>query len=139
MVWCVDGTFEDDDKRQINVFQGVSSILGDLPSLLSNYLFFIGEAVHWDLEKGYHIWRICPLFSGEEGILLLGHDVAVVSICGVVIIFDALVASDDLGTKMPETAEDRSSLYFINRPYGHPDFFYTVFHHACYSHGIREV
>ena len=67
----------------------------------------------------------------------MGHDVAGVSICGMVIFFYALGASNELGAKMPETAEDQSSLYFINRPYGHPDVFCTVFHHACYLNGIH--
>ena len=68
---------------------------------------------------------------------MLGHDVAGVSICGMVIVFDALGASDELGVKVPETAEARSSLYFINRPYGLSDVFCTVFHDACYLNGIR--
>ena len=69
----------------------------------------------------------------------LSTDVAGVSIRGMVIVFDALGARNELGTKVPETAEPRSSLFFINRPYGRPDVFYTLFYHACYSHGIREV
>ena len=52
-----------------------------------------------------------------------GHDVAGVSIRGMVIVFDALGASNELGAKVPETSEARSSLYFINRPYGRPDVF----------------
>ena len=68
-----------------------------------------------------------------------GHDVAGVFICGMFIIFDAFGASDKLGAKVLETAEARPSLYFINRPYGRPGFFCTVFHHACYLHGIRVV
>ena len=51
VVCCVDDTFEDGDERQLNFFQGVLSILGDLQYLLSNYLFCIGEGVRWDLEK----------------------------------------------------------------------------------------
>ena len=66
-----------------------------------------------------------------------GHDVAGVSIRGMVIVFDALGASDELGAKVLETAEVRSSLYFINMPYGRPDKFCTVFHHACYLDGIH--
>ena len=54
-----------------------------------------------------------------------------------VIIFDAIGASDELGAKVLETAEARSSLYFINRPYDRPDVFCTVFHHACYLNGIH--
>ena len=65
------------------------------------------------------------------------HDVSGVSIRGMVVIFDALGARDELGVKVPETSEARSSLYFINIPYGCPDFFCTVFHHACYLNGIR--
>ena len=61
-----------------------------------------------------------------------GLDVARVSIRGMVIVFDALGARNELGAKLPETAESWSSLYFINRPYGRPDGFYTVFHHAHY-------
>ena len=68
-----------------------------------------------------------------------GHDVAGVFIRGMVIVFDVLGASNELGAKVTETAEDRLSLYFINMPYGRPDFFCTVFHHSCYSHGIRDV
>ena len=68
-----------------------------------------------------------------------GHDVAGVSILVMVIVFDALGASNELGAKVPETAETRSSLYFINRPYGRPDVFCTVFHHACYLHGICVI
>ena len=83
----------------------------------------IGEGFCWDEEKLSHVWRVCPIFSGEECILLPGHDVAGVYICGMVIIFDALGASDKLGAKVPETSEARSSLYFINQPYGRPDVF----------------
>ena len=54
-----------------------------------------------------------------------------------VIIFDALGASDELVTKVPETAEAQSFLYLINRPYGRIDVFCTIFHHACYFNGIR--
>ena len=97
MVCCVNDTFEDGDEHQLNIFQGVLSILGDLPYFLSNYLFYIGEGVRWDFEKVSHVWRVCPLFSGEEGIFLPGHDVAGVSICGIVVVFDALGASDELG------------------------------------------
>ena len=68
-----------------------------------------------------------------------GHDVAGMSIRGMVIVFDALGASDELGAKGPKTARARSSLYFINWPYGRPDFFCTVFHHARLLHGIRVV
>ena len=68
-----------------------------------------------------------------------GHDIAGVFIRGMVIVFDALGDSYDLGAKAPETTESWSSLYFINRPYGRPDFFCTVFHHAHYLHGIRVV
>ena len=68
-----------------------------------------------------------------------GHDVAGVSIRGIVIFFDALGVSDELGAKVPETAEAQSSLYFINRPYGRPDIFCIVFHYARYLHGIRVV
>ena len=60
-----------------------------------------------------------------------GYDVAGVSIRGMVVFFDALGASDELGAKIPETAEDQLSLYFINSPHGRPDVLYTVFHHAC--------
>ena len=84
-------------------------------------------------------WCIRPLFSGEEGIFLPGHDVAGVSVLGMVIVFDALGASDELGAKVSETDEARPSLYFINRPYGRPDVFCTVFHHACLLHRIRVV
>ena len=94
MVCCVDDTFEDGDERQLNFFQGVLSILDDLPSFLYHSLFCLGEGVRWDLEKWSHVWRVCPLFSGEEGIFLPGHDVAGMSICGMVIVFDALGASD---------------------------------------------
>ena len=107
-------------------------ILGYLPSFLPDSLLCIGEGFRWDVEKGSHVWRVCPLFSGEEGIFLPGHDVAGVSIRGMIIVFDALGASDELGAKVPETAEARLSLYFINRPYGRPDVLCTVFHHACY-------
>ena len=51
VVCCVDGTFEDGNKRQLNVLQGVSLILGDLPYLLSDSLFCLGEGVRWDFEK----------------------------------------------------------------------------------------
>ena len=89
-------------------------------------------------KKGSHVWRVRPLFSGEEGTFFPGHDLAGVSIRGMVIIFDALEASNDLGAKVPDTAEARLSLYFINITYGRPDVFCTVFHHDCYSHGIHE-
>ena len=65
-----------------------------------------------------------------------GHDVSGVYIRGMVIVFDALGASNDLGAKVPETAEAWSSLYFINRPYGRTDVFCTLFHHACYLNRI---
>ena len=64
-----------------------------------------------------------------------GHDVAGVSIRKMVILFDALGASDELGAKVPETAEARISLYFFNRPYGRSDIFCTFFHHAFYFRG----
>ena len=114
-------------------------ILGDLPSFLSDSLFCIGEGVRWDFEKGPHVWSVCTLFSGEEGILLPGNDVAGVSICGVVIVFDALGAINELGAEVPETAEAWLYLYFINRPYIPPAVFCTVFHHARYFHRIRVV
>ena len=139
MVRCVDSTFEDGNERQLNVFQGVSSILGDLPSFLSDSLFFLSEGVCWGFEKGSHVWRIRPLTSGEEGILFPGHDVARVSIHGMVIVFDALGAINDLGTKVPETAEAWSSLYFIDRPYCCPYVFCTLFHHAHFLHGICVI
>ena len=49
------------------------------------------------------------------------NDVAEVSISMMVIVFDALGASNELGAKVPETAEARSSLNFIDWPYGRPD------------------
>ena len=67
------------------------------------------------------------------------HTVAGVSIRGMIIVFDALGASDELGAKVPETAEAQSSLYFINRTYGRTDVFCTVFHHARLLHVIRVV
>ena len=137
MVCFVNGTLEDGNEREINVFQCVSSIFGYLLYFLPDCLLCIGEVVCWDVEKGSHVWRVRPLFSGEEGIFLPGNDVAGVSIRGMVIVFDALGASDELGPKVPETAEARSSLYFINSPYGRPISFFTVFHHACYFNGIR--
>ena len=112
-------------------------ILGYLPFFLPDSLLCIGEGVRWDVKKGSHVWRVHPLFSGYEVIFLPGHDVAGVSIRGMVIVFDALGASDELGVKVLETAEARSSLYFINRPYGCPDVFCAVFHHACYLNRIR--
>ena len=69
----------------------------------------------------------------------MGHDVAGVSIRGMVIVFDALGARDELGAKVPETAEFWSSLYFIDRPYGHPDVFCTVCRHACCLHRIFVI
>ena len=89
--------------------------------------------------KGSHVWGVRPLFIGEEGIFLPVHDVAGVSIRGMVIVFDALGSSDELGAKVPETAEAWSSLYFIDRPYGRPDVFCTVFYHYHLLHGIRVV
>ena len=68
-----------------------------------------------------------------------GHDVAGVSIRGMVVVFDAIGASDELGAKVPETAEAWSSLYFIDRPYGRPDVFCTVFHYARCLHGICVI
>ena len=56
-----------------------------------------------------------------------------------VIVFDALGASDELGAKVPEADEARQSLYFIDRPYGRPDVFCTVFNHARLLHGICVV
>ena len=67
------------------------------------------------------------------------HDVAGVSIRGMVIVFYVLGSSDELGVKLPETAEDRSSLNFIDWPYCHPDIFCTVFHHVCLFHRNRLV
>ena len=64
---------------------------------LPDSLLCIGEGVCWDVKKNSHVWRVCTLFSGEEGIFFLGHDVAGVSIRGMVIVFDALGASDELG------------------------------------------
>ena len=64
-----------------------------------------------------------------------GHDVAGVSIRGMVIVFDALGASNELGAKVPETSEARYSLNFIDRPYGRPDIFCTVLHHVRLLHG----
>ena len=94
MVCFVDVTFEDNDENYLNVFQYVLSILGYLPFFLPDSLLCIGEGVFWDVEKGSHVWRVCPLFSGEKDILFLGYDGAGVSICGMVIVFDALGASD---------------------------------------------
>ena len=68
-----------------------------------------------------------------------GYDVAGVSIRGMAIVFDALGASDELGEKVPETAEAWSSLNFINRPYGRPDIFCTAFYHFCLLHGNLVV
>ena len=68
-----------------------------------------------------------------------GHDVLGVSICGMVIVFDALGARNELGAKVPETAEAWSSFNFINRPYGRPDIFCTVFDHFCLLHGNSVV
>ena len=65
---------------------------------------------------------------------MTGHDVSGVSIRGMVIVFDALGASDDLGAKVPETAEAWFSLNFINRPYGRPDIFCTIFDHFRLLH-----
>ena len=70
---------------------------------------------------------------------MLGHDVAGVSIRGMVIVLDAHGASNDLGAKVPETAEAWSPLDFIDRPYGRPDIFCTVFHHARFLHGICMI
>ena len=53
--------------------------------------------------------------------------------------FDALGASNELGAKVPDTDEAWSSLYFINRPYGRPNVFCTVFLHAHYLHGICVI
>ena len=108
-----------------------------MPYFLPDFLLCIGEGVRWNFEKGSHVWRVCPLFSGEEGILLPENDVAGVSIRGMVIVFDVLGASNELGAKVPETAKAQSSLYLINRPYGRSDVFCTVFHHACYLNRIR--
>ena len=68
-----------------------------------------------------------------------GHDVAGVFIRGMVIVFDVLGASNELGAKVTETAEDRLSLYFINMPYGRPDFFCTVFHYVRCLHEICVI
>ena len=70
---------------------------------------------------------------------MTGHDVAGVSIRGMVIVFDALGASDYLDAKVPETAKARYSLDFINQPYGRTDIFCTVFHDVCLLHGICVV
>ena len=51
---------------------------------LPDSLLCIGEGVCWDVKKNSHVWRVCTLFSGEEGIFFLGHDVAGVSIRGMV-------------------------------------------------------
>ena len=68
-----------------------------------------------------------------------GHDVAGMYIRGMVIVFDALGASGEMGAKVPETAEAWSSLNFIDRPYGRPDIFCTVFHHVRLLHVNRVV
>ena len=70
---------------------------------------------------------------------MTGHDVSGVSILGMVIVFDALGVSNELGAKVPETAEAWSSLNFINRPYGGPDIFCTVFDHFRLLHGNPVV
>ena len=57
------------------------------------------------------------------------------SIRGMVIIFDEIGASDELGAKVPETAEACSFLNFINRRYGRPDIFCAVFYHFRLLHG----
>ena len=64
-----------------------------------------------------------------------GHDVAGMSIRGMVIVFDALGASNELGAKVPEIAEAWSSLNFINRTYGCPDIFCTVLYRFHILHG----
>ena len=56
-----------------------------------------------------------------------------------VIVFDALGASDDLGAKVPETTEAVSSLNFINRAFGHLDIFCTVVDHFRLLHGNPVV
>ena len=56
-----------------------------------------------------------------------------------VIVFDSLGASDELGAKVPETAEAWSSFYFIDQPYGRPDVFYTLFHHAHCLHSFCVI
>ena len=68
-----------------------------------------------------------------------GHDVSGVAIRGMIIIFDALGAKDEMGAKVPENAEAWSSLNFINRPCGCPDIFCTVFHHVRLLHGNHVV
>ena len=68
-----------------------------------------------------------------------GHDVARVSILGMVIVFDALGARNELGAKVPENAEAWSSLNFIDRTYGQHDIFCTVFHHVRLLHENRVV
>ena len=55
------------------------------------------------------------------------------------IVFDALGASEELDAKVPETAEACSSLNFIDRPYGRPDIFCTVFYHVHLLHRNRVV
>ena len=63
------------------------------------------------------------------------NDVAEVSISMMVIVFDALGASNELGAKVQETAEAWSSLNFINWPYGRPDIFCIIFHHVRLLNG----
>ena len=70
---------------------------------------------------------------------MLGHDVIGVLIRGMVVVFDALGASNELGAKVPETAEARSSLNVIDRPYVRPDIFCTVFDHVRLLHGNSVV
>ena len=68
-----------------------------------------------------------------------GHNVAGISIRGMVIVFDALCTSDEMGAKVPETAEAWSSLNFSNQPYGRPDIFCTVFYPFSLFHRNRVV
>ena len=70
---------------------------------------------------------------------MTGHDVAGVSIRGMVIVFDALGASNELGTKVPESAEAWSSLNVIDQPYGRSAIICTVFHHVSLLHGNSLV
>ena len=91
------------------------------------------------ITKKDPIWRISPIYNGEDGTFLPGNDVATVSIRGMVIVFYALGASNELGAKVPETDEAWYSLNFINWPYGRPDIFCTVFYHFHLFHGNRVV
>ena len=56
-----------------------------------------------------------------------------------VIILDSFGPSDELGAELPEAAETRASLNFVDRTNGMSDIFWCIFHHAEFHAGSVVV